>query len=483
MYSATAQVEQITLSKDEALEDFQWLRFALEYVHPRLYKYEDKNVVDARFDSLRKKITQPVAGLDFLSLVSKTNASIHCGHLYTIPQDQLAKEVLSKKVLPFHVKILGEDIYIMNNCSNSSIPNGSRILFINGKSSQYILNNILRSIATDGHIQSRKYRLMERYFYYLFQGFDLYYHLHIDRKSTFEIEYLPYASNKSKTVIIKGITIQERKKLLKEKYHIDEEAWFKTPSPTFELLETKNYAILKVSRSFYDKKIDPDFDSVLSSAFRMIKEKNIQNLILDLRNNEGGSEHQQMELMSYLYDQPFKLYQNIYLSHLDFLPLKPVIIERDSAQLIFSNDDEYMRKINENLWINNYEYSDNLQLKPPKEDVFKGKLYVLMNGICFSSSADLISDIKKTRAAVFIGEESGGTFEGPTGGDNIVIQLPNSKIMVRISPNIQVGYMYHKHPIGRGVLSDYPVKYTIEKIISARDLEMELAVSMIEKNK
>jgi len=185
--------------------------------------------------------------------------------------------------------------------------------------------------------------------------------------------------------------------------------------------------------------------------------------------------------MSYLYNQPFKLYQNIYLSHLDFRPLKPIIIERDTSQLVFNNDDEYMRKINENLWINNYEYSDNLQLKPPKE-VFAGKLYVLMNGICFSSAADLVADIKKTRAAFFIGEESGGTFEGPTGGDNIVIQLPNSKIMVRISPNIQIGSLYHKYPPGRGVLPDYPIKYTIREIITGKDLEMEMAVSMIEKN-
>jgi hypothetical protein len=479
--SVTAQTEQLVLSKEEALEDFQWLRFRLEYVHPRLYKYEDKKTVDARFGSLRSKISQPISGLDFLSLVSIMNASVHCGHLYTIPQDQLAREVISKSVLPFHVKILDEQIYIFNNCSNLSIPDGSQILSINGRNTRYILNGISQGIAADGYIQTRKYGLMERYFYYLFHGFDLYYHLHIDRISTFKIEYLPYRSDKRKTITVNGLAIGEREKLLKQKHHIDEQAWFKSPSPTFELHEGKNYATLKVPRSFYDKKVDPDFDSLLRSAFRLIKEKNIQHLILDLRNNEGGSEYQQMELMPYLYDQPFKLYQNIYLSHLDFRPLKPVIAERDTAQLVFNNDDRYMRKINENLWINNYEYSDNLQLRPPKDEVFKGKLYVLMNGICFSSAADLISDINKTRKAVFIGEETGGTFEGPTGGDNIVIQLPHSKIMVRISPNIQIGYMYSKYPVGRGVLPDYPVKYSIGDIIAGKDLEMEIAISLIEK--
>jgi hypothetical protein len=142
-----------------------------------------------------------------------------------------------------------------------------------------------------------------------------------------------------------------------------------------------------------------------------------------------------------------------------------------------------MRQINEDLWINNYAFADNLKLKPSKQDVFKGKLYVLMNGICFSSAADLISDIKKTRKAVFIEEESGGTFEGPTGGDNIVIELPNSKIMVRMSPNIQIGYLYQKHPTGRGVLPDYRTSYTIQQLIEGKDLELELAIRLIKEKK
>lgn len=114
--------------------------------------------------------------------------------------------------------------------------------------------------------------------------------------------------------------------------------------------------------------------------------------------------------------------------------------------------------------------------------MFNGKLYVLMNGITFSSAADLAADIHKTRDAVFIGEESGGAYDGPTGGDNIVIQLPNSKIMVRISPNIQTGYMHKEHPKGRGVLPTYEVNYTIKDVVEKKDLELELTKELIRKS-
>lgn len=476
-----AQAQPLVLTKEQALQDFKWLRFALEYVHPRLYKYEDKKTVDARFDSLNKQIKTKISGLDFLALVSKANAAVHCGHLYTIPQGKLSEEILEKKVLPFHIKVLGDKLYLMNDCSHTNIPDGSQILSINGKSVEQIINLILPGIATDGFIQTRKFRLMERYFYSAFHGFDLYYQLYVDRSKVFKVEYVNYGSSQSKTVTVDGVSLAERTSLLMKKFGIDEMAWFKDPSPQFEMDRQHDFAILTVSRSFYDKTIDPEFNSFIKEAFDSLKKKKVRNLILDLRDNEGGDEHQQMELMSYLYSKPFKLYQNIYLSHLDFRPLKSIITERDTSNLLFNNEDEYMRRINDHLWINNYEYDDNLILREPSENVFTGQLYVLMNGLSFSSAADLIADLKKTTNAVFIGEESGGAFEGPTGGSTIAIQLPNSKIMVRISPNIHTGYMYQKHPVGRGVLPTHVIDYTIRDVIEKKDLEMELAKDLILK--
>ncbi len=476
--------EEVMLTRSEAQEDLSWLKFSLEYVHPRLYKYDNKETVDSRLDNIYNTITDDISGLDFLSLISKFNASVNCGHLYTIPQGNLRKEVLQKKVMPFYIKVIGSDLYVFNDCSESRpIPNGSKIVSINGRSSSEIYTSIISGIATDGLIETRKNRLIERYFFNTFNGFDFYYHLHADRSTTFEVEYQEYEGKSSKKKNLKGISMDERKERLLKNYSIDQDIWFHTPSPQFRLNEDKNYAVLTISRSFYDDKIDPDYDSLLNKAFEQLKEKDIQNLIIDLRNNEGGSEHQQMELISYLYDQPFKLYQNIYQSHLDFRPLKPIIMERDTSQLLFNNDDQYMRKLSGNLWVNNYEYSSNLRFQSPKKNAFNGKLYVLMNGASFSSAADLIADIKKTTDAIFIGEESGGTFEGPTGGITIAVQLPNSKIMVRISPNIHIGYMYQKHPIGRGVLPDYEIENTIDDLMEGKDLEIEKALELILNDK
>ena len=486
MCLSTKSQGQITFTNNEAKEDLDWLKTSLEYVHPRLYKYSEKKTLDSMFTHARRIIEnsrEGIAGLDFLSMVSKINAMVNCGHLYTIPQFGLKEEIIQKKVMPFYIKVLQDELFIIHDCSNKIDKlNGAKILSINGRNSSDILQDIREGIATDGHIQSRKNRLIERYFYNRFHGFDLYYHLHIDRSENFHVIYQQLGDDRIQQIDLKGIGIEERANRLNEMYAKDEKLWQNTPSPRFELNQEEDYALLSLSRSFYNKDIDPDFDLFLKNTFQELRNKGITNLILDLRNNEGGSEHHQIELMSYLYNKPFKLYQNIYLSHLDYRPLKEVIIERDPKDLLFNNDDEYMRKISNNLWINNYKYGKNLNLQKPMENVFKGKLFVLVNGITFSSAADLAADIRKTTEATFIGEETGGAFEGPTGGNTIVVQLPNSKIMVRISPNIHVGYMYKKHPIGRGVIPDYKIEYSIEDILKEKDLELHKAIELI-KNK
>lgn len=475
---------QSMLSKEQVIEDFNWLTFSLDYVHPRLYKYESKDIVQSRFDSLKSTLStkDSISALDFLSLISKLNAKVNCGHLYTIPQGELRDIILAKKVMPFQIKIINNKIFALHDVGNGKkIPNGSEIISINGNPASMIIELMKQGIATDGWIDTRKDRLIERYFFESFHGFDLYYYLHVDRDSTFNIRYLKFGSQKAITTIKKGISAEKRNDLLHEKHQVDVREWFKKPSPTFSIDEETSSAVLTISRSFYDRTIDPDYDSVLSVLFQRLEKQGIKNLIIDLRKNEGGSEQHQVELIRYLYDKPHKLHQNTFYSRLDFRPLQPIIHKQEMSpsDLWYNNQDNAYRKINDALWVNNKPNVEGLQFWLPSDHVFKGQLYILMSGISFSSTSSLIANIKNTTTAVFIGEESGGMYEGPTGGMEIPIILPNSQIMVRMSPNIHWTSLYKQHPIGRGVMPDYTISYSIGDVVNDKDLEMQKAMELI----
>ena len=200
-----------------------------------MYKYTERETLDSIFDQAHLAINhskENIKGLDFLSQVNRINAQVNCGHLYTIPQFELAEEVLRKKVMPFYVKVLHNDLFIVNTCSKEGAQlNGAKILSINGRNTSNILQEIKLGIATEGHIQSRKDRLIERYFYYTFHGFDCFYHLHIDRSDQFKIEYQLSGDDRIHQIELQGIGMDERRDRLLRIYGKNEKAWQHTPSP------------------------------------------------------------------------------------------------------------------------------------------------------------------------------------------------------------------------------------------------------------
>lgn len=42
--------------------------------------------------------------------------------------------------------------------------------------------------------------------------------------------------------------------------------------------------------------------------------------------------------------------------------------------------------------------------------------------------------------------------------------------MDRISPNIKMGYMHKKHPIGREVIPGHKIEYSKKKLLEGKDL-------------
>jgi hypothetical protein len=69
----------------------------------------------------------------------------------------------------------------------------------------------------------------------------------------------------------------------------------------------------------------------------------------------------------------------------------------------------------------------------PAADVFLGRLVVLIDDGSFSTTADVAAQLRSMGRAVFVGEETGGGYEGNTSGLNADVILPSSKLRLRIT--------------------------------------------------
>ena len=104
---------------------------------------------------------------------------------------------------------------------------------------------------------------------------------------------------------------------------------------------------------------------------------------------------------------------------------------------------------------------------------------MLIDGFSFSTCADVATVLHHHRWATFIGEETGGRYDGNTSGHTRTITLPHSGIIVNIPmwkyTTANIGHDYE----GRGVIPDYPVIPTWEAYSQGVDVVLEKAKELI----
>lgn len=140
---------------------------------------------------------------------------------------------------------------------------------------------------------------------------------------------------------------------------------------------------------------------LMDSVIDKLKKKNYQNLIIDLRNNPGGSVEMAMPLASYLAKDD--LYGGVFLTRKWFENHKELPKNEDY------NDFPHFTEASFDLIIDGIHGQEALCLKVVSEDQhFKGKVYILTDNITASTCEPLVYGLKYCKMATIIGEKTAG---------------------------------------------------------------------------
>lgn len=207
---------------------------------------------------------------------------------------------------------------------------------------------------------------------------------------------------------------------------------------------SNNQAILNL-KSFNNLE---KFKKLLNNMFNEIAEKNIQNLIIDLRGNGGGNSALGDELLKHLLNRPFTQYEKTLIKYSK--PSKKYFSELTDIDSIYLK--EYLLKTDG--VIDTIYKKDKLITPYEFKNKFKGKVYLLINSTTYSSAADFAQAFKYYSLGKIVGNVTGG--EIISKGEAIKIQLPNSKLYAYISSSIDynIGASYNDY---EGVKPDYEV--------------------------
>jgi len=201
------------------------------------------------------------------------------------------------------------------------------------------------------------------------------------------------------------------------------------------------------------------FELFLDSTFSVINDKNIQHLIIDIRQNGGGSSLLANTLFDYITSNPYKM-----LLQMDLKLSKKI---KQQYRQNFLNQTKWYKRpfyyimspFRDHLrvmffskpgTITTYKQTD----KTEPEDIelkFSGDTYLLTSHFTFSSANILTAAFKEYEMGVIIGEETGGVLKAF--GDLIHLQLPNTNLSAYCSHKTFVHQSNLQSPIFRNFKS------------------------------
>ena len=219
-------------------------------------------------------------------------------------------------------------------------------------------------------------------------------------------------------------------------------------------------------------------------SFSTMQLNKTKTLIIDLRNNPGGTLNEIANLYSYISDSNFAFIDPYQVTS------KTALIEKtpfNKSPLIakilmtpFYAPVAFF-KVHKGDDGRYYSSNSNSKPKPINQKAFRGKVYVMINGGTFSAASIISSNLKGSKRATFVGEETGGAYNGTVAGIMPTIKLPHSKIKVTIG--LMVVTPYYKTDLeGRGIFPDKEITPAIADYINEKDPELDWILQDINKD-
>lgn len=429
---ATIFGQSSTFSKDELLEDLRFLQSALVEKHPNVYTYTSEEAFSNFFNNIA--IEDRVTALEAYNLISRANEVIKDGHTLFYPNQELIEFNNSNKLfIPLQPFWDGSKLYVSKDYSlTDKLPQGSRIVSINGIESTALIQGMLGKMMRDGNNFNYATWVLNSYFYEYFSyfyGCADEYQLNLDN------------GKEEKTIVIKGISKPELFEQIK-KYQEPNERGI-----TLAIDKEKSTGILTIKdwhNNILKKYYKQNFIPEVKNAIKQIEDNDIQNLVIDVRNNQGGDTRNSKYLLSYLLNEPFTLVEQYNIKK------KGVLVACKGPQS---------------------------GIHQPMHTSFQGNVYVLINGGSFSNSGIFCSVLRKHIRASFVGEETGGS-EFVICGSPKIIKLPNTGIQIEL-PRLQFVIKSNEEDELHSVVPDYYIKPKIEYIIEQKDKDLEFTLELI----
>lgn len=441
-----------SLKKDSVIAEFSELYHLTNTIHPGQFMFCSKNEFDTTYSSLKNSIKTDLSLVEYYKLTATLMAKIKDGHT-AVDRGRIIGLLNDRLVFPFSIYKIKDHYYLDKSSQENKEYSGLRILKINGKDINVVVNEIKQYIHLEGRNETG---LNGR-----FSNFPFYYFIY-NQTEKFEIEYADRSNHKLKE-IFKGMPLKTYTSSIAEK-----------TAPLTTEFRTNDLAVLKF-RSFENGYNEADrkiAEKQLDRFFIQLDSLKTKNLIIDLRDNSGGSADIANYLFSYLSSTPYYYFDYMGAKYKSVKDWKHYAQYPDNIEEINLNETKLKDGLNCYTETNSTDWWFKLQQN--KSNFYKGKISVLINGGCFSTTGHLLALMREYKIGKFYGEYSQGSNYSNAGGQAFV--LPYSKTLVWI-PTFQYR-MRTPHFINdpKGIKPDVEIQTEPDDLRTGFDRQMDFVM-------
>lgn len=217
---------------------------------------------------------------------------------------------------------------------------------------------------------------------------------------------------------------------------------FKSNEKFIDFWIDNEVAILKLDECKYNY----EYIEKLNNFFDLVKESNIQNVIIDLRDNMGGSCSVIREFLKHIDIESYYFY---------------------GVKVRNQNEN--------NLMEINSEKCPVINSTDGNTELFKGKVICLVSNKTFSSARTFATVLKDNNIAIIAGEPTGG--KPCSFGNPIRFETPNFKIKFRVSSRI-FKRPAHNCQDDIALFPDVPIYPTIDDLIHKNDVVLNKSITL-----
>jgi hypothetical protein len=459
----TAPVWGQKISKQAATHDWMALKRILNRAHPQPYDYISEGSLQVQIDSMLAQTGDSISLPDFEWQVRFILSQVGCGHTYMAASGKKIRKSPSPLLLPIRIHTDGERLWVAANLDtarhspNAFLKPGVELLSIGDQPVGPLVSRLRRYQPADGYNGTFGLRILNKglFFSNLYVKF-------VSSDSLQSVRWRDSSANVHTDTI----------RMVREKFLFAPKT---PPDTTLRILAKGGRGAYR----FYFHPKDPKtgvieirsfaggYPRFYRKAMRELRMKGATSLVIDVRDNLGGSFHSCVRMTQYVADKPLQM--QLHRRAWRTWKHQPAInyLNRVSAFVLI--DLLSMRKRR----VVDHKIYYKLRFKPFKSSKqFKGKVVVLVNGWSFSASSLMATYIKENcERATIIGTETGGGAYANNGMQIPIFRLPESRFKLRV-PMYHLNFQLGPNG-GHGVMPDIVTRYTIDDVIHKRDLDWE----------